>query len=49
MAQKRQLDGDESKRPAIVKDQDLRELDELLRNDAPDGGWAGAQGEIDYR
>jgi hypothetical protein len=33
------------KRPAIVKDQDLKEFDELQMND---GGWAGVQGEIDY-
>lgn len=39
---------DQYKRPAIIKDQDLKEFDDLLNNDASDGGWAGAQGEIDY-
>ncbi len=37
-------DPDMYKRPAIIKDQDLKEFDEL----DTDGGWAGAQGEIDY-
>ena len=41
-------DRDQYKRPAIIKDQDLKEFDDLLKNDASDGGWAGAQGEIDY-
>lgn len=36
-------------RPSIVKDQDLKEFDKLLKTDMPDGGWARAQGEIDYR
>ena len=35
--------------PSIVKDQDLKEFDHLLKNDTTDGGWAGAQGDIDYR
>ena len=38
---------DEFKRPAIVKDADLKEFDELLSNDASDG-WAGAIADIDY-
>ena len=37
------------KRPAIVSEKDLKEFDEILRSDPGDGGWAGAQGEIDYR
>ncbi len=42
-------EGDETyKRPAIIKDKDLKEFDELLRTEANDGGWAGATGEIDY-
>lgn len=50
MGPQRQLDSDDPnvKRPAIIKDQDLREFDELLVKDVDDGGWAGAQGEIDY-
>ncbi|XP_064649744.1 protein PRRC2C-like isoform X2 [Lineus longissimus] len=40
-------EGDDAfKRPAIVKDQDLKEFDDLQKN--ADGGWAGVQGEIDY-
>ncbi|XP_052823701.1 protein PRRC2C isoform X3 [Octopus bimaculoides] len=41
-------DNENYKRPAIIKDRDLKEFDEILRNDPTDGGWAGAQGEIDY-
>ena len=36
-------------RQSVVKDQDLKEFDKLLKTDMPDGGWARAQGEIDYR
>ncbi|XP_013402281.1 protein PRRC2C-like isoform X2 [Lingula anatina] len=36
------------KRPAIIKDSDLREFDEIIKNDDNDGGWASAHGEIDY-
>ncbi|XP_041368189.1 protein PRRC2C-like isoform X2 [Gigantopelta aegis] len=39
---------DDVKRPAIISDRDLKEFDEILRTEANDGGWAGAQGEIDY-
>ena len=40
---------DDIKRPAIISDRDLKEFDEILRTEPNDGGWAGAQGEIDYR
>ena len=39
----------EERRTGIVKDGDLKKFDEILKNDESDGGWAGAQGEIDYR
>ncbi|XP_074655932.1 uncharacterized protein LOC141909383 isoform X2 [Tubulanus polymorphus] len=39
-------DDDASKRPAIVKDQDLKGFDDILGRE--DEGWAGVQGEIDY-
>ena len=45
-------EGDEGgkKRPPILSDKAFKEFDELLRNpDSNDGGWAGPQGEIDYR
>ena len=44
------MDGSDElvKRPAIIKDRELREFDEILRHDMSDGGWAAAQGEIDY-
>jgi hypothetical protein len=31
-----------------VKDQDLKEFDQLLKNDSGEGGWADAQGDVDY-
>jgi hypothetical protein len=38
---------DAPKRAALISDKELRELDNIkIPND---GGWAGAQGEIDYR
>ena len=52
MPPQRQQEGDDDntpKRPAIVSEKDLKEFDEILRSEAGDGGWAGAQGEIDYR
>jgi len=33
---------------SIIKDQDLKQFDELLQNDPHDGDWAGAQVDIDY-
>lgn len=42
-------DGEDTyKPPSIVKDKDLKEFDEIMRNDDRDGGWAGATGEVDY-
>lgn len=35
------------KRPAIITDKDLKDFDEILHLDS-NGGWASAQGEIDY-
>ena len=40
--------GDDYKRPAIISDKDLKDFDEILHLDS-NGGWAAAQGEIDYR
>lgn len=37
------------KRPAIISDKDLKNFDEILHLDHSNGGWASAQGEIDYR
>lgn len=34
--------------PAIVKETDLKEFDQILKHDSQDGGWAGAQGDVDY-
>ena len=36
-------------RPKIIKEDALKEFDEILRNDSHDGDWAGASVEIDYR
>lgn len=47
--QQQEGEDDGPKRPAIVSEKDLKEFDEILRADPGDGGWAGAQGEIDYR
>ena len=41
----RPMDGE--KREGILKDRDLKEFDEIVKS-KDDGGWAGAQGEIDY-
>ena len=51
MPPQRQQEGDDDapKRPAIVSEKDLKEFDDILRSESGDGGWAGAQGEIDYR
>ena len=35
-------------RSTIIKDQDLKEFDELLRKENNDG-WAGAGGDLDFR
>ncbi|ESP04907.1 hypothetical protein LOTGIDRAFT_229985 [Lottia gigantea] len=40
---------DPSFRAAIITDKDLKNFDQILKSEASDGGWAGAQGEIDYR
>lgn len=40
---------DNQKRPAIVSDKQLKDFDEMLKSDVHEGGWAGPQGEIDYR
>ena len=45
-------EGDEGqKRPPIVSDKAITQFDEILRKDGTNdgGGWAGPQGEIDYR
>ena len=42
-------DKDDYKRPAIISDKDLKNFDEILHIDSAEGGWAAAQGEIDYR
>lgn len=58
MAQQRQVgekgdekdrDKEDYKRPAIVSEKDLKNFDEILNIDSAEGGWAAAQGEIDYR
>lgn len=36
------------KRPSIITDKDIKDFDEILHLDS-NGGWASAQGEIDYR
>ena len=41
-------DKEEYKRPAIITDKDIKDFDEILQLDN-NGGWASAQGEIDYR
>ncbi|KAL4218896.1 cell differentiation [Mactra antiquata] len=38
---------DDYKQPAIITDKDLKDFDEILHLDNS-GGWASAQGEIDY-
>ena len=45
----RDRDKDDYKRPAIISDKDLKNFDEILHIDSAEGGWASAQGEIDYR
>ncbi|KAK6196343.1 hypothetical protein SNE40_001584 [Patella caerulea] len=35
-------------RAAIITDKDLKNFDQILKAEPSDGGWAGAQGEIDY-
>ena len=51
MAHQRHMGEDEDgqKRPAIVSEKALKEFDEILKSDKEEGGWAGPQGEIDYR
>ncbi|XP_025111993.1 protein PRRC2A-like isoform X2 [Pomacea canaliculata] len=48
--QHRPQEGDDElmKRPAIVSEKSLKDFDKILRSESGDGGWAGAQGEIDY-
>lgn len=49
--QHRPQEGDDElmKRPAIVSEKSLKDFDKILRSESGDGGWAGAQGEIDYK
>lgn len=43
-------DADDAKnRPSIVSEKALKDFDEMLKSDSLDGGWAGPQGDIDYR
>lgn len=39
---------DGQKRPSIVSDKKLKDFEEILKTDN-ETGWAGPQGEIDYR
>ena len=36
------------KKATIIKDKDLKDFDNILSKDTKDGGWAQADGEIDY-
>ena len=36
------------KKVAIVKDKDLKEFDNIMSKESKDGGWAAAEGEVDF-
>ncbi|XP_014678407.1 PREDICTED: uncharacterized protein LOC106818195 [Priapulus caudatus] len=47
-ADSQKMDGEAFSRPAIVRDEDLKELDHIMENDQNGFSWAAVQSEVDY-